>query len=603
MNEQEKNSLLLRARDNLSRVRQVIAEKLSEARASAKQIETRLPKLFAAELKVQTNLLKGYEKRAAQLGAMYPSPYFVKCSVRFDGETQSRIFYFSKFTLPEEQIYSWVTPAASMRFEAPGAFSYLTPEGEKSGELLLKEQYMVVDGRIVYMSFESTEQERELVFQEYFSTRKTAFALPEIVEQMEKAQDKVVRAKPTGAFLISGPAGSGKTTLALHRVAYLLQSPDFAGRFKEKDIAVFVQDIGTKAYFGKLLPELGVEGVTITTFSEWVLTQLKLFEFGFVNRYGSTEDERDLLEYEKYQAIKQAGKVKYTRSARSMLESVYESRLSTGSKEVFRQQMQSKVLDRFDLTLLAQSFVETRGGVFRSHQQVKQLPGGKVERKTVEEKFAFSLLVLDEVQNYLPEQIQVLQKCLNAETGSLVYVGDLAQQTRLCTLKSWESVGESFTEQNSAVLQKNYRSTRQIQEYLKTLGFKVSVDSKAKSGEQVVEVAYSSVEEELRYIQNLVKEKPGVTVGILAKNKDYLKPFVFESANVHVLSIAEAQGVEFDVVCLVGVSKDNFAVSKLDSKELDSERVRVNKDLLYVGLSRAMNELHVLGEEKLSSIF
>jgi DNA helicase-2/ATP-dependent DNA helicase PcrA len=112
----------------------------------------------------------------------------------------------------------------------------------QSGELISKEQYMITDGKIVFMAFESLEQARELIYQEYFSQRKSSFLLPEIVEQMEQAQDKVIRAHHQGSFLISGAAGSGKTTLALHRVAYLLQSPDTAERFKTENTIVFVQD-------------------------------------------------------------------------------------------------------------------------------------------------------------------------------------------------------------------------------------------------------------------------------------------------------------------------------------------------------------------------
>lgn len=66
---------------------------------------------------------------------------------------------------------------------------------------------------------------------------------------MEKAQDQVIRASHKGSLVIGGPAGSGKTTLALHRVAYLTQAPETSEFYPTKSIIVFVQDTGTKITF------------------------------------------------------------------------------------------------------------------------------------------------------------------------------------------------------------------------------------------------------------------------------------------------------------------------------------------------------------------
>ncbi len=282
MNQRDKDSLLSQAKTNLQKVRNVLGHKLKEVTETIISLKEKLIKLPPTEVPVQIQLLKQYTFKTQELDALYPSPYFIKCEIQFDKEPNSRIFYFSKFSLPEENIYSWVSPAAALRFEQPGAFSYeIKGLDNKTGVLLAKEQYMIADGKIIFMAIESLTQPRELVYQEYFSQRKSTFILPEIVEQMEKAQDKVIRANPQGSFLISGPAGSGKTTLALHRVAYLVQSPDTAETFKESKIIVFVQDSSTQTYFGSLLPQLGINHVAITTFADWARQQLKLLDFTF----------------------------------------------------------------------------------------------------------------------------------------------------------------------------------------------------------------------------------------------------------------------------------------------------------------------------------
>lgn len=125
---------------------------------------------------------------------------------------------------------------------------------------------MIADGEIRFMTSETAKEGRTLVYQEQLSKRKTDFMLPEIIARMERAQDDVIRTEAQGSFLISGPSGSGKTTLAFHRIVYLLQSPEHATRFSDENIIVFVQDENTRAYFSKLLPELGVHQVNVTTF-------------------------------------------------------------------------------------------------------------------------------------------------------------------------------------------------------------------------------------------------------------------------------------------------------------------------------------------------
>lgn len=232
---------------------------------------------------------------------MEPSPYFFRCDVIFDDKNKKKkTLYFAKFSFSKKSIFPWTAKAAVIRFEKPGRFSYKVKGNKtRSGQLLRKDQFMIVDGKIVFMASESKDYERTLIYQEKLQRRKTEFVLPEIVELMEKAQDQVIRANYKGSFLISGPAGSGKTTLALHRVAYLLQSPDTADLFPSERMIVFVQDDSTKKYFGNLLTDLGAKEVVITTFFEWVKQILELQGYSYINRFGKNETEKDLYELKK----------------------------------------------------------------------------------------------------------------------------------------------------------------------------------------------------------------------------------------------------------------------------------------------------------------
>ncbi len=601
MNQQEKDGLLKQAITTLQQVRHKIQANLTDTVAVTKTIKDKLYSLPPTEQLVQNRILSNYEKRAEELDALYPSPYFVKCQIKFDNEQDSRIFYFSKFALPDEHIYSWTSPAATLRFEQPGKFSYAIKDvSDKAGTLISKEQYMITDGKIIFMAAESLDHPRELIFQEYFSQHKSTFILPEIVEQMEKAQDMVIRAHPHGSFLISGPAGSGKTTLALHRVAYLIQSPDTAEQFTENNSIVFVQDESTQQYFGQLLPELGIHNVRITTFATWAREQLKLQEYSYTVRYGHSEKQQDIYEYQKCQALRTTPTAEYDTDIFRFLKNLYAPAFSEESQDLFvQQQQQDRTLDRFDLTALLQAYLHTNGGLVTEDIEYKQLKGGKIQRKKIIVPLKYALIVLDEVQNYLPEQVSLLRQCVDPTFNAIVYVGDLAQQTQLCTIRDWAQAGEQFSEGRTAILQKNYRSTKQILTYIKKLGYAVDIPDTIKSGPEVTELPLPTVEEEIEYVTTLSKNNSDVVIGVISKSANYLKAFreqLVAYTNVHVLSIYEAQGVEFDIVCLVGMDDATFAVSDMYDKSLTTERERVNKDLLYVALTRAMSELHVLGK-------
>lgn len=232
---------------------------------------------------------------------------------------------------------------------------------------------MIVDGKIIFQSSESDSYERTLVYQEYLSNRKATFVLPEIVELMEKAQDKVIRADYKNPFLISGPAGSGKTTLALHRVAYLAQSPETSELFTGDTVIVFVQDQSTKSYFSHLLPELGIKNVMITTLYEWEISILNLKEWTFAQNIKADETENDLIQYHKNVLLKrlQSNKLKLKKELRKLdfLSELYSKYSDFNLKEVFDLQKQAKALDRFDLALMT----------YRQHQLDGQLTTEYVE--------------------------------------------------------------------------------------------------------------------------------------------------------------------------------------------------------------------------------
>src|SRR5581483_1260636 len=226
MDELKKLELLKYAKAHIKKVSEDITNYISSTNVSIQNLRERLRKGETDDPETLVALLIQQLEAKQQLEYLLNTPYFVRLDVKFDDAKNKDTLYFARFPFTKDSIYSWVAPAAAIRFEKPGRFSYILPSGRKrGGELLRKDQFMIVDKHIIFMSSESVNYLRNLIYQEYFSKQRQTFALPEIVEQMEKAQDKIIRSNYYGSFLISGAAGSGKTTLALHRVAYLVQSP------------------------------------------------------------------------------------------------------------------------------------------------------------------------------------------------------------------------------------------------------------------------------------------------------------------------------------------------------------------------------------------
>ena len=557
---------------------------------------------------VEGQLIEFNSRRFEELRYLKGSPYFIRCDVLMDGKQEEEILCFGKFSFSEGGVYSWVVPASSVRFENPGPVQYLRPDGTiQRAQLRRKDQFMIVDGQIKFLATESLGCPRELIYQDQFSNRKTGFILPEIVAQMEKAQDQVIRANHLGPMLISGPAGSGKTTLALHRVAYLLQSPDLADIFSSETILVLVQDSGTKNYFSALLPGLGINNVSISTFSEWALSILQA-PAEYKTRIGQNEEERDEYEYAKLATLsEEASGVYDSENIYSLLAKAYWPSLDEKQRGIFKQQEKDGVLDKIDLTLLLKIYRKTNGSLGVPKDYYEELENGKIKKRRSFVSLYYSLAIIDEFQNYLPEQLKLIKSCLSRGPQALVYVGDMAQRVQLGTIQNFQDINEDIQADRRVVLQKVYRNTRSILEYIAKLGYEVEIPAGIKEGQPVVEERVVGNQEEISFIQKILKNKASISVGILAKNEDWLiahKKAFADNANIHVMTMNEAQGVEFELVFLVGLDHATFAVeySGENSLNLIREKHKINQDLLYVALTRAISELYVLGSALLSEI-
>ena len=604
--EKYKQDLLNSLRNHIVFIQGVVREKLVDTRILANRSLKELGRMKPEDQPVYMNLRAAAQTRVVELEHLEGSPYFNKFKI-VDEKNEEKEFYISKHQLSEENIYSWVSPVAAIRFENPGEASYKLPDGTNKNIFIKeKEQHLIVGGNVIFFSREELDKPRDLIYQEHFTKQKSDFALPEIVAQIEKAQDQVIRASHRGPLVISGPAGSGKTTLALHRVAYLTQAPDTSEFYPPESIIVFVQDMGTKKYFSTLLPGLGINNVEITTFYEWAMMVLDLKEYSYIDRYGEDEEQKDLYEYQKLQALRSNPVLFWNKNIFKTMISNYSNYLSADNLKLFEKQKKEKKLDRFDLVFMLRAYLEKNKN-FETKRGYQTFVKDKIVSKIEKKKVLYSLIIVDEFQNYLPEQLHIMKVCLDKDTNSTVYVGDIAQQVKLGTLKKLEDFGETIQPDRNIRLNKVYRNTKNILSFIQGLGYKVEIPDGIKEGPSVVEKIINSKEEEISYIKENIKGYENGSIGIISKDESYLDLFkkeFDESKNIHVLTMYESQGVEFDLVFIVGVKEGMFNVTHhIDvSPEHIEERKKIQKDLLYVSLTRAITELHITGVDKLCKI-
>jgi superfamily I DNA/RNA helicase len=135
------------------------------------------------------------------------------------------------------------------------------------------------------------------------------------------------------------------------------------------------------------------------------------------------------------------------------------------------------------------------------------------------------------------------------------------------------------------------------------VGFKIEVPKELASGKDVREFVCEE-DAEFEQVEAMIAQSTAGVIGILSKDESYLEWYKAQFKNnsrVKVLTINESQGVEFDAVYLVGVDRKTF-VPELKEAAYFKEYTKVNHDLLYVALTRAMNELYVFGREPLKTI-
>ena len=217
---------------------------------------------------------KKYETKIRNLYRAIENPYFARIDVMQDKKDNK--VYIGKINIFDEDynvvVADWRAPIASLYYDAQiGKCKYNSPDGEIETEMTLKRQYQIESGKLI--SFQDVDvTANDDLLQQALNDVSDA-RMKNIITTIQKEQNEVIRAPMNKPLIIQGVAGSGKTTVALHRIAYLVYT--YEERFRPEDFLIIAPNKFFLSYISNVLPDLGVDYVRQETFEDFVINLIK----------------------------------------------------------------------------------------------------------------------------------------------------------------------------------------------------------------------------------------------------------------------------------------------------------------------------------------
>jgi DNA helicase II / ATP-dependent DNA helicase PcrA len=224
------------------------------------------------DLVINKTLQDNMRQKLISLERATTKPYFSRVDFT-EKEGLKQNLYIGKMAVTryednEPIVIDWRAPIANLYYEGRlGEANYSCPEGNVAGEIHLKRQYNIENAKLneIYDIDITTNDD---FLQASLNSSKDD-RLKDIVSTIQEEQNKVIRADMWKPLIVQGAAGGGKTTIALHRIAYLLYNHERS--FSPQNFMIIAPNRFFLSYISEVLPELGVENVKQTTFEDFAL--------------------------------------------------------------------------------------------------------------------------------------------------------------------------------------------------------------------------------------------------------------------------------------------------------------------------------------------
>lgn len=547
------------------------------------------------------------EQTVRQLEYLREVPYFGRIDFVENGEHFAEEIYIGRYGFRnkktrEYDIYDWRTPIASMFYDSGiGEVSYRCPAGMIEGKLTCKRQYKIENGELKFC-YDTTVAVQDDVLEEVLAEN-TDKVLRVIIDTITREQNQAIRQPHELNMLVTGPAGSGKTSVGMHRLAYLLYHN--RENLSAEKIVVLSRNQIFSSYISEILPELGEENVNDVMFDSLVNRGISK-EYKKRDYYEQLEY---LLKHKEGNLRSKAIELKYSAEFIAFLKE---------NRESFRERHTDfETVLEFYLYLLKKYTKDTIPEI--AHYTRNQVRQGKMNYEdmlvvsylrillgAIKPMEDISHVVVDEAQDYNLLQLQIIRTLY--PKAHFTILADTNQAIHpLTSTTDMQKMEEVFRTQygiKEITLSKSYRSTAPINEFaFNIIGIHnpdLYVDRDGKAPE--VRICKNRKKEIMQLLQEISENK---SVAILTADLDsaryvqqklghmvakterviqyLLKPNDYLEEKIVAMPIMLAKGLEFDVVIVWD-----------DRGEIYWEE---NKNLKYLMCTRALHELYFLSED------
>lgn len=659
-------------RDYLERIKEKLQQAIRRADENVKQFSEELRQnkeyihehqsgldeadMVAAEQSVNRMAFtgEGAVARKRRLLKLINSPYFGRIDFVPQGESEEPV-YIGIHTFFDELdranlVHDWRAPISSMFYDYElGEASYQTPSGKIAGEIVLKRQYKIRDGKMEFMIENSVNIHDEVLQQEL--SKSSDDKMKNIVATIQRDQNAVIRDETTPVMIIQGVAGSGKTSIALHRIAFLLYR--FRDEIRARDILVISPNKVFSDYISNVLPELGEEHIPETgmedianqlfenkvqfqTFFEQVALLLEQHDAAFIERirFKASFDflaslnrylihiENNYFDFtelkvgkvmlpfpfiqERFRAYHRMPLLKrfpeVVRDVSNHLRNVVQRKLTGEEKNTIWQGIPKmfRFGSAFDLYRDFYSWIA-------KPEMFKPMHGGKLEFSDVFPLIYFKMrlegyeaydrvkhLLIDEMQDYTPVQYAVLARLFSCKKTIL---GDVSQMVNPYSASSAESIERVFPQGDVVKLFRSYRSTFEITKFAQQLSANPNSIPMERHGPEPRVIGFDSNEAELTELRQLIaafRASKHVSLGIICKIQEQAE-FVFDALRAHDVHLLTPESSSFYEGVIVttahlakGLEFDRVIIPFASAKNYQTD---VDKSMLYIACTRAMHEL------------
>ena len=580
-----------------------------------------------------------------------PSPYFA--SIIFESENhQEETIYIGMTYLKKDEItnyiYDWRAPISSLFYDYEvGKCAFEAPEGIIKGSLKRKRQYKIENQQLKRV-FDNSLNINDEVLQEVLAENSNE-KMKNIVNTIQQEQNAVIRNIHDSNLIVQGIAGSGKTSVALHRIAFLLYK---IPNLTSEKILIFSPNQIFTEYISNVLPELGEENTLQTTFHDYLNKIIKEYKnvesfIHFLSRYYQGEEKnKKLMEYKQSEEIIRDMEefVKDLEENTFFKKGIIENHIFEYSKqelnEMFHKRYQSlpfferliamseklsennyngskKKTTTYHKLLLESLGIKKDYKSFLilffesfyfkekvSEQEIKSLKSNKiisyenalllVYLKGLLEGFMYDKymeqIVIDEAQDYNFLQYKILSKIF--KRANFTILGDINQNINPFYHYNTLAKLQELFPSKYIELNKTYRSSEEIIEYTNKILNLNHVSAIRKENKNPVKIHHKQdLEKDLVFLKKKYKN-----TAIVTKDEKTAQKIFEELKEKYKISLIDANTKEFNKELLIipaylakGLEFDSVIVYQDETSKYTKEE----KKLLYVSCTRAQHELIV----------